>query len=231
MDNIQNQAFELGKQNILEEFYELIEKHRIDSTNDFKLGDFYDFLSEFDSSYQEFNTKREGDDATIYIHKHLKHSLYLFLVLFKFRGFSDRPLFYAFKRFLHWFNLVLSNNQELNSEFFFSKNISVNFPSLISGEYVDLLNKGLINFNLINFNKPSSFEVYYELFEKAEWQISKDFGLLPDLESNTMTIKDKLFVFGDDFSVSEFIVNSKDEVFRKEKTYGHLEKERFEIFF
>ena len=174
MENIQNQAFELGEKNILEEFYELIEKHRLDSTKDFQLGDFYDFLSDFDLSYQKFNINREGDDAVVYIDKWLRHMLYLFLVLFKFRGFSDRPLFYAFKRLIHWFKLVLDNNQELNSEFFFSKNIEVNFPSFISGEYVDFLNTTKINFNL---NKPEQFEEFYQLFERAEYLISKDFWI------------------------------------------------------
>ncbi|MCC7025734.1 MAG: hypothetical protein IT265_02175, partial [Saprospiraceae bacterium] len=73
MENIQYKTFELGEQNILEEFYELIEKQRLDSSKDFQLGDFYNFLSDFDLSYQKFNVKREGDFAVKYVEMWLKH--------------------------------------------------------------------------------------------------------------------------------------------------------------
>jgi hypothetical protein len=55
----QNQIFDLGEQNILEEFYELVEKHRL-SSNEFQLGDFYDALNNFDLAYQNYNTENNA---------------------------------------------------------------------------------------------------------------------------------------------------------------------------
>lgn len=216
MGSNQLETFELGEQNILEEFYDLIEKHRTDSSKDFQLGDFYDYLTEFDLSYQEFNVNREGDIAVVYIDKYLRQSLYVFLVLFKFRGFSDRPLFYAFKRFIYWFKLVLNNNKELNSEFFFSKNITENFPSLFKGEYFEFLKEMKINFNLY---KPENFNEHYELFNRAEAFISIDFGVGYYRRSE---LKTKFLVFGDEFSVSEFYINNKTEKFKKGEVHYEL---------
>jgi hypothetical protein len=48
MEKILGSPFELREQNILEEFYELIEKHRLNARTNFNLGDFYDILSKFD---------------------------------------------------------------------------------------------------------------------------------------------------------------------------------------
>jgi hypothetical protein len=207
----QNQIFDLGEQNILEEFYELVEKHRL-SSNEFQLGDFYDALNNFDLAYQNYNTENNAKSNAI-VNKYLVHCLYLFLVIFKFKGFSDRPVFYAFKKFINWFTIVLQNSNGINSDFFFAKNISENFPSLWQGDFIKFLNQNLINFNLFN---PKQFDSYLDIVEDAEYNISKDFGIKDYFES----LKTQFFVFGNEFKVIELEYISLNNTFKKvQETY------------
>ncbi|MEZ0608039.1 hypothetical protein ACAW74_05965 [Fibrella sp. WM1] len=208
MEDAEGQVFELGEQNILEEFYELIEKHRLSKNNYFQLGDFYDYLNSFDLAYQKFNTDNEGKESVTYINKYLTHSLYIFLVLFKMRGFTDRPIFYSFKRFIHWFSIVLQKNHNLTSEFFFAKNIFQNFSSLVKGSYVKFLSENPLNFNLY---KPYQYADLAYRADEAEHNISVDFGIIADGD----IYRDNLLVFGDDFSVTNYRISPSNENFEE----------------
>ena len=195
-----------GSKNILEEFYELIEKHRLSTNKSFKLGDFYDYLSEFDEAYQKFNTDN-SQRTNKAVYSQLIESLYPFLVIFKFKGFSDRPIFYSFKRFIKFYTLILSEINGIRSEFFFWKNISENFPSLVKGDFVDFINKADFNLNLIS---PKNYDDYSRIVESAEYAISKDFGLESNWLSNEIEETDKQYqIFKEDFQVLEYSFNSK----------------------
>jgi hypothetical protein len=195
-----------GSKNILEEFYELIEKHRLSTNKSFKLGDFYDHLSEFDEAYQKFNSVNSPKTNKA-VYSQLIESLYPFLVIFKFKGFSDRPIFYSFKRFIKFYTLVLSEINGVKNESFFWKNISENFPSLVKGDFIDFISKDDFNLNLIS---PKNYDDYNRIVENAEYIISKDFGL----ESNWLTQKieetEKQYqIFTESFQVLEYDFDSK----------------------
>ena len=190
----------LGSKNILEEFYELIEHHRLNSDNSFQLGDFYDYLSAFDPAYQEYNYRNE-EISNLIVTKYLSDCLYSFFVIFKFRGFSDRPIFYAFKRFIQFYTLLLHNSDNISSEFFFKKNISKNFPSLDRGEFINFLAETDLNFNLIN---PKNYNEYYSIIDKAEYQIAYDFGIPDQLEFFPTEVKKDFYLFITDFKVVEY---------------------------
>jgi hypothetical protein len=193
-----------GSKNILEEFYELIEKHRLSTNKDFKLGNFYDYLSEFDDAYQKFNTKN-GEKTARLVYNQLVNSLYPFLVIFKFKGFSDRPVFYAFKRFIRFYTLLLTKSDSVTSDFFFRKNISINFPSLWKGEFFDLINSDNFNLNLIS---PKNYNSYDAILGTAEHQISEDFGIHGFSFTNEIRNFDKVFsIYTKDYEVLEYDFN------------------------
>lgn len=202
-DDIKIQNF--GSKNILEEFYELIERHRIYNKS-FNLGNFYDYLSEFDEAYQKFNTESDAR-TTKAVYSQLIEAFFPFLVIFKISGFSDRPIFYSFKRFIRFYTLVLSQINEIKSEFFFRKNISENFPSLVKGYFVNYI-KGK-DFNL-NFIHPKNYDDYSSVIESAEHKISKDFGLEYNHTLENIEESEKPFlVFSDNFKVLEYYFNSE----------------------
>lgn len=208
-----------GSKNILEEFYELIEKHRLSSNKSFNLGNFYEYLSEFDDAYQKFNTKNNDRTAKA-VYLQLVESLYPFLVIFKFRGFSDRAIFYSFKRFIKFYSLLLSQINKVNSEFFFRKNISENFPSLVKGDFIQFINNEDFNLNLVS---PQNYDDYNQIIENAEYNISKDFGIKSNYWfSHQVNESDKQFlIFSDNFKVLEY--NFNDEKFEFEFDDSHYE--------
>jgi hypothetical protein len=215
-ENTKIQNFE--SKNILEEFYELIEKHRLSTNNSFELGNFYDYLSEFDEEYQNFNNKNnERTNKSVY--SQLIESLYPFLVIFKFKGFSNRPIFYSFKRFIKFYTLILSEINGVRSEFFFWKNISENFPSLTKGDFVELINSVDFNLNLIS---PKNYDDYNRIVEFAENNISEDFGLENNWFSNKIGETEKQYqIFTNTFQVLEYSFDSKNFEFKM--TDNHYE--------
>lgn len=209
------QVSDLGEKNILEEFYDLIEEQRLNSDNNFELGDFYIYLKKFDKAYQRFNISCEGQKSVIYVEKWLTHTFTIFFILFKYSGFSDRKFFFAFKRYIKWFTIVLKENQSLNNEFFFSKNISENFPSLVDSEFLRFVKKEKVNFNLM---KPENFDDHYNKFFRAENQISWELGF--DDSLLYFDKKSVLLVYGDNFSITEFkLSENSDKLFFKHKYY------------
>ncbi len=205
-ENIKVQNF--GSKNILEEFYELIEKHKLSTNKSFKLGNFYNYLSEFDEAYQKFNTEN-NQKTTKAVYSQLIQSLYPFLVIFKFKGFSDRPVFHSFKKFIKFYTLILSEINGVRSDFFFWKNISENFPSLVKSDFVEFINREEFNLNLIS---PKNYDDYNKIAESAEYIISKDFGF--EIE-NIWPIKkiketEKQYqIFTESFKVLEYSFNSQ----------------------
>lgn len=210
---------DLGSKNIFEGFYELIEEHRFNAEKDFELGDFYDHLSEFDISYQKYNSRNKEVSNKI-VTKYLSDALYSFFVIFKFKGFSDRPVFYAFKKFIQFYSLLLDNSDDVTSEFFFKKNISKNFPSLYKGDYVNFLKKEKLNFNLF---VASNFDEYAKIISKAEHRIAFDFGIpnpviyfLGDLDKTEPLdefVKKELFLYVNEFKIVEFNWDNDKEKF------------------
>lgn len=193
MDKYQDEILEFGEKNIFEQFYELIEKHRLSNSN-FVLGDFYEVLTEFDHEYQKFNTNSNPKTAQT-INKHLVRSFGGFLLLFTFKGFSNRPLFFSFKRFIKWYSILLKNVGNVSSDFFLMKNITSNFPSVINNQLITKFRKNPINFNLSN---PDNFDEYFEIIEQVEENISIEFGVIPYAKGE---VKNTFFIYGEEFSV------------------------------
>lgn len=210
---------DLGSKNIFEGFYELIEEHRFNAEKEFELGDFYDHLSTFDLAYQEYNF-RNNEISNKIVTKYLSDSLYSFFVIFKFKGFSDRPVFYAFKKFIQFYSLLLERSDNVQSEFFFKKNISKNFPTLYEGDYINFLSKEELNFNLLG---TSNFDQYALTISKAEYGISFDFGVpnprmsfLDDLDETQELdgfIKKEFFLYVNEFKIIEFHWDNDKEEF------------------
>jgi hypothetical protein len=204
-DNLKVQNF--GSKNILEEFYELIEKHRLSTNKDFKLDKFYIYLSEFDDAYQQFNTECDSKTSKV-VYKQLLNSLYPFLVIFKFKGFSDRPIFRSFERYIKFYTLLLSKINNVKSDFFFWKNVTENFPSLLNSDFAKHIQQDSFNLNLIS---PKNYDNYNKMVEKAEYEISREFGLLSDYFTDDIEETDKEFlIYSNDFKVLTFIFDSKE---------------------
>lgn len=210
MEKSNLESADLGSKNIFEGFYELIEEHRFNAEKDFELGDFYDHLSTFDLAYQEYNFRNEEESNRI-VTKYLSDCLYSFFVIFKFKGFTDRPVFFAFKKFIQFYSILLDNTDNINSEFFFKKNISKNFPTLFQGDYVNFLAEEELNFNLI---KTSNFDEYAHIIGKAEDRLAFDFGVpnpmyflfndLSEADDLEDFAKKEFFFYVNEFRVIEF---------------------------
>ncbi|SHI64832.1 hypothetical protein [Aquimarina spongiae] len=220
MDKSNLDSPHLGSKNIFEGFYELIEEHRFNAEKDFELGNFYDHLSAFDLAYQEYNF-RNNELSNKIVTKYLTDSLYSFFVLFKFKGFSDRPVFYAFKKFIQFYSLLLEKSDNVQSDFFFEKNISKNFPTLFEGDYINFLSKNDFNFNLLG---TSNFDEYEYIISKAEYRIALDFGIpnpisvyLKDMEEETEEpedfVKKEFYLFVTEFKIIEYHWDSENEKF------------------
>lgn len=172
MQKSQSPFFELGESNIFEEFYELIEKHRLNTSKDFNIEDMYIKLSSFDSAYQKFSSSNNQHSNRI-VYSYLNHCLYCFLMPFRFNGFSDRPFYWAFIRFIQFSTILLEYSSKINNPHFYYRNISQNFPSFWKGPYIDILKENKFNFNLYSVEQ---FDEYYPAFRGAERNISNDFG-------------------------------------------------------
>lgn len=227
MQQTQELIFELGESNIFEEFYELIEKHRLNTSNKFEIEDFYKNLSDFDLAYQEFSTSNnEKSNAIVY--SYISHCLYCFLVLFKFNGFSDRPFYWAFNRFIQFSTVLLKNSNNIKNDSFYFRNITQNFPSLWRGPYLDLLRKKKINFNLINVEQ---YERNFTLFARTEAEISVDLGTerlnyfsfrhAPKEEQ--AEYKSKFYAYCSEYEVLELIWQNEAEIFLEENVSYEME--------
>lgn len=221
MEDFESNIFELGEQNILEEFYELIEKHRLSTSNDFVLGDFYLILSEFDLAYQEFNINNREISNQI-VNKYLTHCLYIYLVIFKIRGFTDRPVFYAFKRFIYYFSVLLSKSYGVDNDSFFQRNVSKNFPSLWKSRFTYFLSTNPINFNLTNpTNFVKYYDTYFDAINRAEHDIAVDFGVTPyfDFSEEGFSVGEKFkttfFLYGNEFKVTEMLWDDTNNKFEE----------------
>ena len=210
---------DLGSKNIFEGFYELIEEHRFNAEKDFELGNFYDHLSKFDIAYQEYNFKNNETSNKI-VTKYLSDVLYSFFVIFKFIGFSDRPVFYAFKKFIQFYSLLLEKSDNVTSDFFFKKNISKNFPTLYQGEFINFITKEEFNFNLLG---TSNFDEYAQIITKAESRIAFDLGIpnpliyflgdFDETESIDEFVKEEFFLYVNEFKIIKFHWNIEKEEF------------------
>jgi hypothetical protein len=209
----------LGSKNMFEGFYELIEEHRFNAEKDFELGDFYDYLNAFDLAYQEYNF-RNNEISNRIVTKYLSDALYSFFVIFKFKGFSDRPVFYAFKKFIQFYSLLLEKSDNIQSEFFFKKNISKNFPTLYEGDYINFLTKEELNFNLVG---TSNFDEYAQIISKAEYAIAFDFGIpnptifffdkLVETQKTKDFVKKEFFLYVKEFKIIEYHWDNDKEEF------------------
>ncbi|MEZ5017850.1 MAG: hypothetical protein R2800_12405 [Flavipsychrobacter sp.] len=217
METTQALLFDLSEKNILEEFYELIEKHRT-ANSKFSLGNFYDILEEFDRQYQDFNVNSDPVSKEI-VNKYLVQSLFPFLVMFKYTGFSDRPIFYAFKRFIHWFSFLLSKSDNIKSEFFYRKNIIENFPTLWGGQLSNYISKHTekVNFNI---NTPSQYDELYYIILHEEDDISYELGTLKNKRKKPI---EEWYIFSKEFT--------KTKIKWDEKRYRFVEiEETYEMY-
>lgn len=130
MQSIDIPLAELGEKNIFEEVFELLEKHRLNLDDYFPLGNFYDVVNDFDITFQKFNsTESNGKYLKVY-NDMLNYSISNFLTIFKVKGFRDEPIFYAFKRFIAYFSMILREADRPRSHKDIIRNFFENFPSL-----------------------------------------------------------------------------------------------------
>ncbi|MBS1534062.1 MAG: hypothetical protein JST78_03215 [Bacteroidetes bacterium] len=185
----ESSLIEFGESNIFEEFYELIEKHKLNTSRKFSIEDMYISLSAFDLAYQKFSSTNNQRSNSI-VYAYLNHCLYCFLIPFKFNGFSNRPFYWAFNRFIQFSTLLLKNSHHVNNPNFYFRNISQNFPSLWQGSYIDILRRNEFNFNI---HTVDQFEEYHPIFNRAEISISIDFGTLTKFKRDTPKTKYKIY--------------------------------------
>ncbi|MRG49021.1 hypothetical protein GFS24_28185 [Chitinophaga sp. SYP-B3965] len=214
MQIIQAPVSELGESNIFEEFYELIEKHRLNASNDFEIEGFYHNLANFDLEYQQFSTT-SSEQSNAIVYSYISHCLYCFLVLFKFKGFTDRPIYWAFNRYIKFSTILLKNSNKIKDESFYFRNVSQNFPFLWEGNYVNFLKEEKINLNLISIKQ---FERYFPLFEYAEEGISKDFGCDAFWETGIPVYKTNFGAYCHNHEVLKLTWNDKNDQFEEGDT-------------
>lgn len=121
---------ELGEENIFEEIFELLERHRLKLEHNFPLGNFYDIVNDFDIAFQKFNSEERNKSNIQIFNDLLNYTVGNFLVIFKYKGFTDEPIFYAFKRFIAFFTRALSEANLLKNKKDVIRNFLENFPSL-----------------------------------------------------------------------------------------------------
>jgi hypothetical protein len=130
METLNIPQAELGEKNIFEEIFELLERHRLKLEGNFPLGDFYDVVNNFDIAFQKFNSEETNENNIQIFNDLLNYTVGNFLIIFKYKGFTDEPIFYAFKRFIAFFTLALTEANILKNERDIIRNFLENFPSL-----------------------------------------------------------------------------------------------------
>ena len=193
-------APELGEKSIFEQLFQLIERHRLDVSIDFPLGDFYDIVSDFDMAFQKFNSKKSNSKLLKNYNSLLNYTIGNFLVIFQIKGFRDEPIFYAFKRFIAFFTFVLkeANSPKLRNDIV--KNFLNNFPSLD----IDISDKLEYAMRLYHsyYNVPEN--ATEKLILKFETDFALEIGIYIDSKENQL-IQDeiKLIVYCNDFIAKE----------------------------
>lgn len=224
MENIYLSNTELGEKNVFEEIFSLIEKHRLNYENDFKLDDFYEIVSNFDKAFQKFNTENKNEDAIIEYNRLLESTFVFFIKIFSIKGFNDDPIYHGFKRFISFFNFLLTESNDLQNSKDFARNIYENFPSfnidiidLNLEKYVDLVNddSDFFSQSLNTFWHKNSF---IDLFET---KFTQEIIGIDIHEFHKSKIKNRLKTFLERFKEEkeEFKIEANEEFIEEEKVF------------
>lgn len=207
MQEINAPMFELGESNIFEEFYELLEEHRLKTSSKFSIEELYVKLSSFDKMYQQFCSRNDSFTNSV-VNTYLNHCLYCFFLLFKFNGFTDRPFFWAFVRFIQFSTELLRYSDGVKSARFYYRNISQNFPTLWESDFLKIVKRRGINFNLYVIQ---DYEDFYPVSRRAEFDIARDFLTLEYDDWHAEEILTEKLIFSSRFEVIQ-TKWTKDEI-------------------
>lgn len=161
---------ESAELSVFDELFALVERHRL-SLTEFSLGDFYDILTEFDNSFQKFNTSVDNDAVKDLYNSILNLTFRNFILIFNLKGFNNEPIFFAFKRYISFFSFVIKESNLVNNTNRIHENFFDNFPSLkkdisklkSDATHYYLYEKGIVtNINqqaIIDFEKNFPIEI------------------------------------------------------------------------
>lgn len=207
MDTLYIPQAELGEKNIFEEIFELLERHRLNLEGNFPLGDFYDVVTNFDTSFQKFNSD-EGNENNIQIFNDLlNYTVRNFLTIFKNKGFRDEPIFYAFKRFIAFFSKVLDESNALKSQRDIIRNFLENFPSLKTD--ISRFDEDAQALYIHYYGQPMTDE--QKAIAKFEDEFPTEIGIVDnDIEFEGLDSKKAITIYSNDFVAKSVVWNEKE---------------------
>jgi hypothetical protein len=218
METLNIPQAELGEKNIFEEIFELLERHRLKLESNFPLGNFYDIVNDFDIAFQRFNSEVKSENNVQIFNDLLNYTVGNFLIIFKYKGFTDEPIFYSFKRFIAFFSMALSEANFLKNERDIVRNFLENFPSLrtdISKLYEDAEN---FYIHFYPGQEPTGGQSAIFNFEES---FPNEIGINKDENEEEKIIK----LYSNDFIAKNIIWNEKETSYEviEEQFYMILE--------
>ena len=218
METLNIPQAELGEKNIFEEILELLERHRLNVEEDFPLGNFYDVINNFDIAFQKFNSEEANENNIQIFNDLLNYTIGNFLTIFKYKGFRDEPIFYAFKRFVAFFSVVLEEANLVTSQKEIIRNFLENFPALKS----DISKFGEDAENLyIHFDPGQEMSRQQEAIFGFEDEFPNNIGINKESDEEEKIIK----LFSNDFIAKDIIWNEEQSRYNtlQEQFYMILE--------
>lgn len=193
---------ELGEKNVFEQIFELLERHRLKVEHNFPLGNFYDIVNDFDIAFQKFNSEKRNENNIQIFNDLLNYTVGNFLVIFKYKGFTDEPIFYAFKRFIAFFSMALSDTNQQKNQRDIIRNFLENFPSLNTD--ISKFHEAAENFYVHFYPGQEPTREQTAIFN-FEDNFPNEIGIIKDDDENEKIIK----LYSNNFVAKDLIWNEK----------------------
>jgi len=197
---------DLGNIDVFKEIYDFIDSQRDSTVNTLTLLKFKEATEATEEKSRLF-IKHSGNKIAEISHNYIETSLSVFLYVLKRGGLLERPILYAYFRYLNFINLVFDVNTSTSNELFFSRNFTVNFPSLIGPKSMydfysikNYFEKGVPT-NLVE-GHPFYLKIDFKDLEKS---INNDFNLLNKTYLPYHKDIEIIKLFQRDFLVKQFI--------------------------
>jgi len=202
------QKQDLGNLDIFKEIYDFIETQRYQNVDALTAIKFKETTEAIEEKSRNFIESSQENIAKI-AHNYLETSLNVFLFVLKRGGLLNRPVLNAYFRYLNFLNLVFDAKNSTSNKLFFSRNFTVNFPSLFGPKAT------YDSYNIENHFKygvpndlVDSNPFYEEMnFIVLEDSIEYDFNLLDKTDAPYDKEIEIIKLFQKDFLVKQFTFN------------------------
>ncbi len=211
---------DLGNVDVFKELYEFAENQKLQDTNTLTILKFNEATQALEVQSNSF-IEESKENIAIIAHNYLEATLKVFLYVLQRGGLLDRPILTAYFRYLKFLELIFDKEKSSTNELFFSRNFTINFPSLVGpkARYYDILFvKNHIDHGLPkDLTEKDPFYLNMD-FKKLELSIEYDFNL----KDRTIVPYDKeseiINFYLKDYMVEQFIFNPNDNelVFQKD---------------